>query len=363
MDDATRGMSRGGYYDAHDEYQRDVAASGAELITACVDAVPALAADATFVIADYGASTGSNSIATATTAARAVRARHADQPIAVVHNDLPTNDWNELFHNLAGASDTYLTLDGDPALPLVSAVSFFEPAAPRGSVHLGLSSSAAHWLRHQPDVVVPEGFYFCEATGAARTSLARSAADDWKAFLAGRAADLTPGGRLLVQMVGTASDRDGSRVTARELLRAMAEVAHDMVEAGELDADAVERYVLAVYARTTTEARAPLEESPLREQFDVVECRTDPVANPYFTQWQHDHDGQKYATAYAAFVRGFTESSLREHLFVPGARGRSADECLDAFFTRLTARFAADPECDRFEDWTLTVVLSRRSTG
>jgi hypothetical protein len=30
-----------------------------------------------------------------------------------------------------------------------------------------------------------------------------------------------------------------------------------------------------------------------------------------------------------------------------------------AGFRRLTARFAADPERDPFEDWTLTVVLIR----
>jgi hypothetical protein len=359
--DATRGMKGGGYYDAHDEYQRDVAATAAELITGCVDAVPAPAPGTSFVIADYGASTGTNSIASATTAARAVRARLPDQAIAVLHNDLPSNDWNQLFHNLANAPESYLTLDGDPALPLVSAVSFFEPAAPRGTVHLGLSSSAAHWLRHQPTVDVPEGFYFCEATGDARLALARAADTDWRAFLAARAADLAPGGRLVVQMVGADSGPDGEQVTARKLLRAMSEVAHDMVQAGELDPDVVDRYVLGVYARTADEARAPLEQSPLRDELEVVECRTDPVANPYLTKWRDDHDADAYAAAYAAFVRGFTESSLRTNLFTPGARGASADDRLDEFFTRLTARFAADPERDRFEDWTLTVVLSRRA--
>ena len=87
---------------------------------------------------------------------------------------------------------------------------------------------------------------------------------------------------------------------------------------------------------------------------------TDPVPNPYFTKWRSDGDADAYAAAYAAFVRGFTESSLRENLFVPGTRGAAVDDLVDAFFARLTARFAADPERDRFEDWTLTVVLGRR---
>ena len=153
------------------------------------------------------------------------------------------------------------------------------------------------------------------------------------------------------------------RVTARLLLRAMAEVAAGMAADGDLDPGAVDRYVLAVYARTADEARAPLERtgSALADSFTVVECRTDPVANPYLDQWRADGDAPAYAKSYAAFVRGFTESSLRTNLFGPGSRGKSVDELTDEFFARLTTRFAADPERDRFEDWTLTVVLEHRT--
>jgi hypothetical protein len=250
-------------------------------------------------------------------------------------------------------------------LPLASAISFFEPSVPRASAHLGLSFSAAHWLRAQPTVSVSDGFYFCEATGAARNALATEADADWATFLSSRAADLTPGGRLLVQMVGSEPQPAPGEpnVTARKLLRAMAEVARDLVGEGTLDAAAVERYLLPVYARTTDEARAPLERagSPVAEAFTIETIRVDPVATPYLTQWKKDRDAGAYATAYAAFARGFTESSLREHLFEPGTTaGADVDTVLDDYFGRLTARFAADPTADSFEDWTLTVVLTRR---
>ena len=143
----------------------------------------------------------------------------------------------------------------------------------------------------------------------------------------------------------------------------MAEVAAQMSSDGDLDPAAVERYVLAVYARTADEARAPLDRSgsAVADAFTVVECRTDPVANPYLEQWHADGDAEAYAKSYAAFVRGFTESSLRTNLFGPGSRGKNVDDLTDEFFARLTARFATDPERDRFEDWTLTVVLERRA--
>jgi hypothetical protein len=303
------------------------------------------------------------------TAIECARTEDPARPIVAIHNDLPTNDWNQLFRNLTALPDSYLALAGPPVLPLASAVSFFLPAAPRASVHLGVSFSAAHWLREQPTAAVPKGFYFCEATGKARAALAEQADADWTAFLEARASDLAAGGHLLVQMVGSASaagaddgdERDETEVTARKLLRAMAEVATGMANNGIVDRGAVRRYVLPVYARTVDEARAPLTraDSPVHDAFTVIECRTDPVANPYYTTWLADHDATAYAHAYAAFVRGFTESSLRDHLFGPGTTGADADAAVDEFFTRLTARFEADPERDRFDDWTLTVVLAR----
>jgi cyclopropane-fatty-acyl-phospholipid synthase len=358
-------MKGGGYYDDHSEYQRGVAATGVSFIEQCVAAIAMPPSDRAVVIVDYGASTGANSLASVRAAVEAVRARNAQQPVAAVHNDLPSNDWNQLFGNLASRSDSYAHLGGPPVLPLASAISFFEPAVPPASAHLGVSFSAAHWLRHQPSVAVPEGLYFCEATGAARSELAAQADADWTTFLAARAADLAPGGRLLVQMVGSEPSTSGGEphVTARKLLRAMSEVARELVAAGKLDAAAVDRYVLAVYARTPDEARAPLERrgTPVADAFAIDTIRTDPVANPYLDRWRADGDAAAYGRSYAAFVRGFTESSLRDHLFDPGVTaGNDPQQVLDDYFARLAARFTADPEADAFEDWTLTVVLTRR---
>jgi gibberellin A4 carboxyl methyltransferase len=206
---------------------------------------------------------------------------------------------------------------------------------------------------------VPEGFYFCEATGAARAALAAQDDADWTTFLVARAADLVSGGRLLVQMVGS----DPPHISARKLLRAMAEVAHDLVSDGKLTAAAVDQYLLAAYARTPEEARAPLERagSPVAEAFTVETIRTDPVSNPHLDKWRADGDAAAYGRSYASFVRGFTESSLRDHLFKTGVTaGNDPAQVLDDYFARLTARFTAHPEADAFEDWTLTVVLSRR---
>jgi len=347
-------MGRAGYYDAHSEYQRSVAETGAALVDRCVAAAPLPEAGGTYLVADYGCSTGANSIKMVSRAIAAVRAQGGDIPVAALHNDVPTNDFNQLFANLAAAPDSYIALE-PPVLPLVSAASFFRTAAPAGSVRFGTSFSAAHWLSSQPEVVVPQGFYFCEAEGAARESLQRHAADDWATFLRARRGELAPGGRLLVQTVGTS---DTGEVTARRLLRAMAEVGDEMVAEGALDRGTVDRYVLPVYARTAVEANQPLsDDASLGEAFTIDEIRVDPVPNPYLDAWKRDGDRTTYARSYAAFVRGFTESNMRLHLFA--AAGIGVDALVNDYFARLEARFSADPMADRFEDWTLTVVLAR----
>ena len=103
----TDGMKRGGYYDEHSEYQEKVAESGSGLVRACVDAVPLPGGGETFVVADYGASTGKNSIAAVRNAIDQVRTRRAGQPAVALHNDLATNDWNEFFTSLRAACDAY----------------------------------------------------------------------------------------------------------------------------------------------------------------------------------------------------------------------------------------------------------------
>src|SRR5581483_5347884 len=116
-------------YDEHSEYQRATAASGAGIIADLVAGAPVPGGDRMFVVADYGSSTGRNSAASVRTAVDAIRARRAEQRVAVIHNDLPTNDWNELFANVTAAPNGYVHAAGRPVLPLASAGSFFEPAA------------------------------------------------------------------------------------------------------------------------------------------------------------------------------------------------------------------------------------------
>ena len=356
----TTGMQGGGAYDDASEYQRKTAASDETRLRDAVAQVPM--PDGAFTIVDYGAAEGRNSIHSVRTVVDAVRERDPQAAVACIHNDLLTNNWNGLFTNVASSPESYLTLDPKPAA-LAAAGSFFDEVVPPRTVQLGLSFSAAHWLREQPHMDVPGGIYFCEATGAAHVALRTQATADWQRFLECRAAELAPGGRLVVGCVGTQVEADGTElVTARELLQLMAAVADDLVQAGRLRADAVLGYVFPVYARTVAEAVAPVAgpNAPLADAFTVEVAETHAVPNPYYDRFRQDGDAAQYAHDYAAFVRAFSSSAIRDGLLAPGSTGEGADALVDAFYQGMEQRVAAAPETGVFKDWTLSVVLARR---
>jgi cyclopropane-fatty-acyl-phospholipid synthase len=354
-------MKGGGYYDENSDYQRRVAQSGLTPLTGLIEGMDGVRADP-LTIVDYGCSEGANSIAAIREVLVAIRRQRQDSCVVAVHNDLPSNDFNALFRNLGERDDSYLTVPGGPILPMASARSFYDRVVPRATTTVGLSFSAAHWFRETPSASVPGSICAMDASGAAQVTLSKQADDDWTRFLTMRASDLAPGGILFVQMIGTQVDADGTRhVTAERLLRAMYEVATGMVEQGQLRRDALDKFVFPTYMRTADEARAPLErpDSPLATRFraDVVSVQR--VPNPYLDALRKHGDEQDYAKRYVAFVRAFTESTLRRALFEPGSDGEPMDGTADRFYTDLQRQTAADPQWSVFEDWTLTVALTR----
>ena len=238
-------------------------------------------------------------------------------------------------------------------LHLASGASFFGPTAPAGSVHLGMSFSAAHWLREQPTVVVPEGFYSCEATGDARTALAAQADAGLD--------HLPPGPRRRPRVRWTAPGADGRHRRAgatsppASCCGRWPRSPTGMAEDGLVGHDAVRVYLLPVYARTVVEARAPRRARRRAVHRGRVPHRHggEPVL--------HHVAGRRRRGRLRHCVRRVrragSPSPACASTSSPGSTTPTA--ALDEFFTRLTTRFRADPERDRFDDWTLTVVLAR----
>jgi gibberellin A4 carboxyl methyltransferase len=355
MTGATEGMVGGGYYDAHSSFQAKTAASVAGLLTKAV-AELTMPANGEVAVADYGCSEGKNSMATVAAALGLLAARGA-KGFAVVHNDLPTNDWNTLSRNLSGP-DSYLA-PYPQARALFAPRGFFERVTPPSSITLGTSGSAAHWLSRQPpDLDMPRSLYRSDAPPAELAKILKQAAADWQAFLAARAEELQPGGVLLVQMLGSDGAASPVRVSAAGLLQLMNECALQLVDAGEVPQDVYARYCFPVVPRTIDEAKAPVT-GVLADKLELLHCGLTQVASPYQLALDKTGDVAAFAKSYTAFTRAFSESSLRDGLFKYGKGDPAA--LADKFYAAMERALNARPQDYPFDDLTLAIMVRRQT--
>ena len=168
-------------------------------------------------------------------------------------------------------------------------------------------------------------------TGAEREPFARQADADWRAFLRHRAAELRPGGRLVV--VVPVLDRDGSWGIGELAARTTAAL-REMVRDGALREAELARMVVPVYNRTAAELEAPFADRTLDL---VVEAQSlDRTPDPLWQAYLASRDAAALADGYAGFVRAAFGPTLAGAL----DPDRSPDE-RGAFLARLEAGVSA----------------------
>jgi len=353
MTNATDGMLGGGYYDAHSAFQAKVAATGQALLEQAVAAIKLRAGSAATLV-DYGCSEGRNSL-TMIASALALLEGHEASSFLVLHNDLPSNDWSGLACNLA-KPDSYLQCFPE-SRALFAPHGFFERVTAPASINLGLSQSAAHWLSQQPSGLdMPGSLYRSDAPPEQRAKILAQAAADWQAFLEARAEELSPGGVLLVQMLGTDGRIAPPRVSAASLLGLMNKCLMALVADGAIPAEAYATYCFPVVPRTIEEAKAPIK-GPLADRLELLHCKLDAVPSPYEQVLAETGDVKSFAASYTAFTRAFSETSLSGALF------RSAPDpkaLADRFYAMLQQNLAENPNAYPFGDLTLSLIVRRR---
>ncbi len=323
-------MEGHGFYTEHSEAQEAYGELGFEWLERAAAEVEPPAAPLPFVIADMGSAGGGNSLEPMR---RALAARRGGGPALVVHTDIPGNDFTSLFELLADSHETYLGDSG--VFAAAEGKSFYEALFPAGFLALGWSSIAVHWLSAVPKPV-PGHIYCSFATGDVQAALRERSAADWRDFLAARARELLPSGRLVV--VGGAALDDGS--SGAEGLMDMANAAlGEMVAAGTLERAEYERMTIPTWNRTTAEFLAPFDAG----QAAGLELRRHAarsLPDPYLAAFQKDGDLDRYVDSVAGFFRAAFEDSLWASLEDP-----SRTPAVQAAFDELLRkRIAADPE-------------------
>lgn len=292
------------------------------------------------VIADYGASTGHNSLLPVNAAIDVLRKRtRADHCILVVHTDTPDNDFGAMFRTLSDDPDSYLKKD---AAAFASAVgrSFYGQIMPSESVNLGWSSWAIHWLSSMPGPVpdyIQVGYCGDESV---RAAYARQAARDWQDFIAFRGRELRRGGRLVVMTL--AIDEDGE-FGYRPVLDAMVDTLDELTAQQMLTADERNMMCLPIVGRSKADFMAPFAPKGRFEQLEIEHLDIFDAEDRYWDQYQVNRDANTFGAQWAAFCRAAVFPTLLDVL-AGGAHDPRSREFLDRLEAGVAARLAAAPE-------------------
>lgn len=213
------------------------------------------------VVADLGCSSGTNSIDHIALITDKLKLRlPKSAEFQVYFNDLPSNDFNNLFKLLSSdrrANDIFAS--GVPG-------SYFGRLFPLSSVHVFHSSICLHWLSKVPDEVLNKGSlaynrgqtWIMHSRSAVAKAYQKQSSVDLKNFLLARADELVPGGLLFFYCFGspTLEPNDLNDTFAARLLgQDTQDIWSDLIAEGLLTEEQRDSFNFPVYLRNVEDLR------------------------------------------------------------------------------------------------------------
>ncbi|WP_188062401.1 hypothetical protein [Sphingobium sp. KCTC 72723] len=326
-------MAGGGLYNRHSGLQHANLQSALPLLAAAARIIGEQS-HGPVAIVDYGASQGRNSMVPMATAIDLVRLRDAERAVQVVHTDLPSNDFASLFALLDRDPASYVA-GRDNIYPSAIGRSYFDQLLPSGSVDLGWSSNALHWMSHSPVDVADHGWAVFSQSADARAAVDAVLADDWLRFLTSRRAEMRPGGQLICQFMGRGPDSHGFEWMAGHYWQSIVTLRDE----GWLTDAETQRMTAPSAGRSLVQVAAPFASNIVPElMLDHLSLVESP--DPYWDEYRQSGDAARLGWQWAHMMRAANGPNLVAAL----DPSRDPDMLLDLLVDRLAARIAADPQ-------------------
>lgn len=307
----TTGMKGGGYYDANSKEQRSALNSFLPWLEEAIADLPSPTQGSWHAL-DIGSSEGANAIFAMNRLVSALR-RHSDLPVWAFFDDLPTNDFNQLFSNLFPKDEP--AFPEPNVFPAAVGGSAFGQLVPPRSLHLATTFNAIGFFETKPAARLPN-FILAMQPSALNSREGVSVKEnelkpfqeqahrDLCHFYAARKEELVSGGKLLVQVFG----RNETRSTGHGICDVLSDALLDFVEADMLPRSFYEEFVFPAYYRSIEELIAPLqEETELASAFRIEQAEWLDVPVPFNDALAQTGDQCAWAHSYTNFLRAFTE--------------------------------------------------------
>ena len=340
-------MKGAGYYSRATVGAKIVMDNAASLILDAIGRQPFPDDGSVFSMTDMGAADGGTSIDMVGRVLGEVRRQCPSRPVQITYTDLPRNDFSQLFQIVHGLTDidSYAG-EIDDLHVFASATSFHRRIVPPGTLHLGHSATASHYITDVPGPI-EDHVHMVGATGATRAAYEAKGAADWENFLLNRAQELAPGGFLaLFNFCIDAEGRYLGNTGGVSMFDTFDALWKEMADDGTITAAEYRATNFPQVYRTTEQFRAPLDDpgSPVHKaglRAEHVETRV--VRCPFAEDFARHGDAAAFARAYIPTLRSWSEP-----VFLAGlSADRPVPEraaIVDDFYGRYEARVAAAPE-------------------
>ncbi len=307
-------MKGSGYYSLATTGAKIVIDGAMPMIRNALEAMDIQDDGTVFAVADMGCADGGTSIDMIGQALRFVREQAPSRPLVMTYTDLPRNDFSQVFHNAHGLTD----LPGyapeiENLYVYASGTSFHQRMFPENSLHFGFSATASHYISELPGPITNH-VHMVGAQGMELAAYAEQGRADWERILSSRAAELVPGGRLV--LLNFCRDEEGRYLGGTEgvnMFNTFNRLWREMAEDGSITMKEYEVTVFPQYYRDIEECSAPLidPKNPVHKaglRLDHIETRV--IDCPYRLDYEQHGDPIKFAREYIPTLRSWSESAF-----------------------------------------------------
>lgn len=341
-------MRSGGYYSLSTAGTIDVINGASDLVIQAIkELLPSMSSEAVFTMADMGSADGGTSLEMIHQVVRILQQYTPQRSISIIYEDQPKNDYNALFENLRATQKDSRSLATLPGVYLYGApVSFYEQFIPSGTLNLGFSATAMHWLSVKP-CEISNHVQAVGAQGSELKAFAEQGRKDWERILLLRAAELAPQGRMVI--INFCRDEQGQylgNTGGASVFDTYASLWEKFVGQGIITRDEFIAMTLPQYYRTVEESKAPFASSGAAYQaglrLDHIETRV--VKCPYAKRFKAgEWDAATFAHAYIPTLRSWSENTFFSAL----SEDRSVEErrdIIERFYGTYEALVAEEPD-------------------
>ncbi|MCP4874750.1 MAG: class I SAM-dependent methyltransferase [Gammaproteobacteria bacterium] len=305
-------MSGGGLYSLATIGAKHVIDAATPMVVDAINSLPQENFAEGFTFSDMGTADAGTSLSMIGKAIDAVSARAPDVPVSVVYSDQPRNDFNALISNVYGLGpfETYLEQRKD-IFPLVSGTTFYRQIVPAGTLDVGFSATAMHWLSSKA-CNISNHVQAVGAEGEELESFRGQAHRDWRQILLHRARELKPGGKLvLINFARDQQEHYLGNTGGVNMFDTFNQIWQTFLDQGRVTRDEYANMTLPQYYNTVEEFSAPLEDTNdavFQAGLRLEHIDTRIVKCPFAESFAEHGDAARFAEEYIPTIRSWNES-------------------------------------------------------